>query len=144
MLKLRARQVFLKLIDLLIFSFKLHDFFETFIALAVKLILKLLFILDEGIDLLFFGKDFIWERKAVSFPGLAFWISIFDVMDNETAVLACSEQMMVIETHSHSFDWFGVSLDFVDFVDFAVAFGIFRDFVDHHWTWFVWITDSCK
>ena len=122
----------MELVDLLILSLELHNLIEAFRSLAVKVILELFLLLDECFDLLLLGKDFIREWKAFSFSGFTFWISILDIMNDETAILADCEEVVVVVAETHSFDLFGVSLDFIYFVNFTLTFGVIRDLVDHN------------
>jgi hypothetical protein len=68
------------------------------------LILKSFFLLHVLVNFRFLSQDFVRELEAFSFSCLSFWVSVFDIMDDQATILATCEELLVVETKSHSFN----------------------------------------
>jgi len=101
-LKLGTGEFFLELGYFLVKFPELLVFLEVVLVITVEFIVKLLFILSVAFNVLFIGKDLIREWETFTLSLLAFWVTVFHIMDDEAAVITCREEVMVIVTELHS------------------------------------------
>ena len=137
MLELRTGEIFLKLVDFVIKFLQFHYFVETFLALSLKVVLESFFLLNILFDFCLLGKDFIRELKTFSFSSFSLWITILHIVDDQAAVFADSEELVVIKTQFHSVDCLRVSLYLINQVHFKLVFTwVLSNLVNFDGSWF--------
>ena len=120
MLKGRATEILLQLVDDILQLLAPLILLEVILTLSIIFALELVLLLSIVVDVSLVSENLVRKRKALSLPALAFGVPVLDIMNDEAAILASCKQVIVIIAKSHPCDALRVRLHLVDLVHFEL------------------------
>jgi hypothetical protein len=88
MLHLVDRELVMQTLDFVLSSLKLNNFVDIFSSLLLQIIQQLLFFSGMLLNLCFLSKYLVTECQELSLLHFGFRISILNIMDYKTAIIA--------------------------------------------------------